>query len=303
LLKDTHEYETQTPKRKVARKQLLQNCIFCEGNTGKLHSFTTLETDKNVRKIATTLGDFALLSRIAGGDLVAIEGKYHMSCITTFRNRYRSYMSKTDNSSYRGDEEKMKESRAMLELLSYINSAVDDGTLVFTLSELHSLYVNRLKDLGIEKQVNKTRLKAALLEKLDAQEQNDGKNTIIVFEEGMKNMLKDAVLKRDFMDDASIMAKAASIIRQHMFCHEEQFKFSGSFTSKCQEDSVPASLKSLIAMIINGTNLKDQEKHDSQSCLTISQTILFNSKKKENNSKSTVQSATCGSLLSHCISD
>lgn len=199
--KITPDYETETPKRKLARKQVLQQCIFCEGNTGNLHSFTTLESDRNVRHIATTLGDFALLSRIAGGDLVAIKGKYHFSCITTFRNSYRSYLTKNDDNSLRDDEDKMKESRAMLELISYINTAVDDGTLIFTLSEIHSLYENRLRDLGIEKKVNKTRLKVSLLEKLDAQEQYDGKNVVFVFKEGMRNMLKDALVKRDFMDE------------------------------------------------------------------------------------------------------
>ncbi len=255
----------------MARKQLLQNCIFCEGITGKLHRFATMESDKNVRNTATSLGDFALLSRIAGGDLVAIEG--NTTCRVLLRSETVIGHVCPKLITVR-DGEKIKDSRAMLELISYINSAVEDGTLVFTLSKLHSLYVNRLKDLGIEKQVNKTRLRAAVLE-LDAQQQYDGKNVNFLFEEGMRNMLKDALLKRDFMDDASVMAKAASIIRQDIFRREEQFKFSGSFISKCQENSVSASLKSLIAMIINGTNLKDQERHKSQSCLTISQTIVF----------------------------
>lgn len=91
------------------------------------------------------------------------------------------------------------------------------------------------------------------------------------------------------MDDIAILAKAASIVRNDMFGFEDQFNFSGSFTSKCQENSVPTSLKSLIAMILNGTNIKDQEKHESQPCLTLSQTILFNSKKRVNNAKPTIK--------------
>lgn len=275
-------------KRSNVARQILRHCIFCNDDTGKLHSFSYLKTTDDIKHIATALGDYALLAKISGGDLIAIEAQYHISCITSFRNRYRSYISSKERGDSGKNEEKMNESRAMQELISYINTAVYDGKLIFTLSELHSLYVDRLKDFGIEKQVNKTKLKVTLLEHLDAQEQHDGKNTIFVFEEGMRNMLKDALAKRNFMDDASILAKAASIIRKDMFKNENEATFSGTFSEKCQEDSVPASLKSLVAMLINGTNLTDQDKCESQPCLTISQTILFNSKKKTSSHRSSV---------------
>ena len=54
----------------------------------------------------------------------------------------------------------MNESRGFIELITYIEKAVESGTLLFfKLAELHSLYVNRFGDLGITKLVNKTRLK------------------------------------------------------------------------------------------------------------------------------------------------
>ena len=96
-------------------------------------------------------------------------------------------------------DEKLNESRVFAELTSYIERAVDSGTLLFQLSDVHSMYVNRLEDLGIDKKINKTRLKVSLLEKFpEAQEQHDGKNIIIVFEEGMKNMLREALKSRTF---------------------------------------------------------------------------------------------------------
>ena len=62
------------------------------------------------------------------------------------------------------DDVKLDESVAFVELVKYIDQCVDEGTHVFKLSELSSLYVQRLEDLGIEKTINKTRLKKALLE-------------------------------------------------------------------------------------------------------------------------------------------
>ena len=74
--------------------------------------------------------------------------------------------------------------------------------------------MNRLEDLGIKKAINKTRLKVRLLEHFpEALEQFDGRNTVIVFKKGMENMLKEALKKRDFSEDAMTLAKAATIVR------------------------------------------------------------------------------------------
>lgn len=83
------------------------------------------------------------------------------------------------------DDVKLDESLsvAFVELVKYIDQCVDEGTHVFKLSELSSLYVQRLEDLGIEKTINKTRLKKALLEHYNGalQEKRRGKNTVLVF--------------------------------------------------------------------------------------------------------------------------
>ena len=56
----------------------------------KLRAFETLDSDKNVRQIATELGDTGLLAKIAVGDLISIGGKYHLNCLVDLRNRYRA---------------------------------------------------------------------------------------------------------------------------------------------------------------------------------------------------------------------
>ena len=49
-------------------------------------------------------------------------------------------------------------------LTTYIEKAVESGTLLFRLADIHSLYMNRLSDLGIKKTVNRTLLKGDLLQ-------------------------------------------------------------------------------------------------------------------------------------------
>ena len=87
--------------------------------------------------------------------------------------------------------------------------------LLFKLSELDSMYEARLRDWGIRKQINKTRLKMSVLDHFsDSQEQHDGKHVVIVFKEAMHSLLKDALKKRDISDDANNLAEVASIVRK-----------------------------------------------------------------------------------------
>lgn len=257
-------------------------CVFCNGaeKFNRLHSFETLETDRSVRQMAHELKDFSLLGRISEGDLVAIEAKYHLDCLISLRNRSLCSQKKRDSTT--GDNEKMDESRAFVELVEYIDRYVDNGTKLFKLAELHSLYVTRLADLGIDKMVNKTRLKSALLAhypKEAVQEQTDGKNTVLIFRDAMAALLKEALKKRDFSEDVKILAKAATIIRKDMFANKG-FSFSGSFPLDCQKESIPSSLTSLVSMIVNGVNIQDQGKAECQACLTVCETIVFNTKKR-----------------------
>ena len=92
------------------------------------------------------------------------------------------------------------------------------------------------------------------------------RNTILVFNKAMQNILKEALRKRDFSEDAIILAKAATIIQNNVFNHR-CLQFTGSFSPGCRDNSLPSSLKSLISVILNGPNLKDQDKCESHSGL------------------------------------
>ena len=215
-------------------------------------------------------------------DLIAKETKYHLKCLTSLRNRYRSHIRKLnkDEEKAHADEENMNISREFVELVSYIQKTVGSGTSLFKLSDIYSLYMNRLKDFGISKGFNKTRLKERLLEHFpEADEQFDGRNTIITSNKAVQSILREAMKKRDFSEDAITLAKAATIIRTDIFNHS-RFKFTGSFPPHCQENSLPSSLKLLTSLIFNGPNLKDQDQCESQECLTVGQAIVYNTNKR-----------------------
>ena len=53
-----------------------------------MHEFFTLEADTNIRQVVSALGEDEIQARIAAGDLIAIETKYHKKCSTALHNRY-----------------------------------------------------------------------------------------------------------------------------------------------------------------------------------------------------------------------
>ena len=188
------------------------------------------------------LEDFHLLSRISGGDLIAIKAKYHMRCLTTLRNKERSVERKKKRIEVCWqalEDEKVNESRTFVELKEYIMDAVLNETYFFVMPELHSMYENCLKDFGNTNSINRFRLKNRLLEAFpEASEQSECRQNVIVFQKGMAAILKETLKERDFSDDALMLARAAKIVHQDILSHRG-FSFSGMFPQEYQETSVP----------------------------------------------------------------
>ena len=67
-------------------------CIFCSLPSGKFHECATMELDSDLQKMAEDLQDTTLIAKLSGGDLIAIEGKYHNKCRIAYRNQHRSFM-------------------------------------------------------------------------------------------------------------------------------------------------------------------------------------------------------------------
>ncbi len=268
-------------KRRRLRCQSLdkRSCIFCTKQDGHLHEFRTLDADVNVRLMATELQDTALLTRIEGGDLTAIEAKYYLPCLTTLRNKHRTLLREKQASRSNLQADKI-EARAFVELVTHVENSLEDGTFCFKLSLLRQMYENRLCNLGLSKEINKVRFKQQVLAYFPlAQEQNDGKNVILVFEHGMQELLKKS-MECHYQENALILMKAARIVRNDIFS-SNGFSFNASFPPECQKESVPASLKLLVTLLLRGGDILDQNSDDSQACLSVAQTILFNCKAKK----------------------
>jgi len=68
-------------------------CVFCDLPAewlNELHSVTTFTLDQRVKECDAVLSDDRLLAKLAVGDMIAVEAKYHSSCLAQLYNRRRS---------------------------------------------------------------------------------------------------------------------------------------------------------------------------------------------------------------------
>ena len=133
--------------------------------------------------------------------------------------------------------------------------------------------------------VNTTRLKERILAVFpDLTDHNQGKETILALKHEIGDALKRA---KENDSEAWHLAKAAMIIRRDV--SHTRNAFNGTFSAECQADSIPASLRVLVDMILKGATVDKEpvvDRDPNQACLTIAQLIVFNSVQRERSTAS-----------------
>lgn len=151
-------------RTRYTAKNFQPKCLFCdqEDNMDRLTKAQTLELDRKVRDVANQLCDEVLLAKLSEGDMIAIEAVYHKTCLTALYNRLRE--SKTSQAKI-DSESVIIEGIVLAEVVNYINSSKEsnEDIPVFLLSDLKSLYSQRLKTYGYPdtcvEHIHSTRLK------------------------------------------------------------------------------------------------------------------------------------------------
>ncbi|CAB3987995.1 Hypothetical predicted protein [Paramuricea clavata] len=237
-----------------------------------------MDMDNRIRQIALDLQEESLLAKLSAGDMVALEAKYHKSCLTSICNRARSRRSRELRANEK--DSNVVHGIVLAELVSYIEDTREEtnSLSVFKLSDLSKMYESRLEQLGIEStsEIHSTRLKNRIIARIPSiHAYQEGREILLAFDSDIGTALKRS--QRDDSDDkASCLAKAANIVRKDML--EKKTSFTGTFEKNCQKDSIPQCLYSLVNMILHGPNIRKQaENRSTQATLTVSQLLQFNS--------------------------
>ena len=253
-----------------------EKCFFCQNhNNENLHNASTFQLDSRVRSIAIQLQDKTLLAKLSSGDMVALEAKYHATCLVSLYNRATAQKPQVS-----GDDHDSKcHGIAFAELIAYIEEkkSLDENVCIFKLADLSKMYVKRLEQFGVflPSRLRSTTLKDRILGQFpDMTESKLGRQVLLAFNNDIGVALKRAY-ENNYDDEGICLSKAASIVRRDMFRLKSHF--TGSFHEQCQSESVPGTLLALIRMIMQGPDIESQSSKMSQEALSMSQLVQFNS--------------------------
>lgn len=163
-------------------------------------------------------------------------------------------------------------SKTIVELFTYVENCVEDGTFYFKFTVFHQLYEKREWYLGVEKENNRTWFNEKVLAYFpQTQKQSDCKNKILVFEQGTQQKMRQSMAS-NCESDAILLAKATKVMHKEIVSYKG-FHFDGKFPSSCQQGSVTSSLLSRPCWMVWPER---PSFHKLAGSLTVSQTILFN---------------------------
>ena len=279
------EKSVSPEKKKVTRsssgcatRTSQDTCFFC-GKSGELHSASSYNLDRNIKRCAEIVKDYILIGKLSAGDMMSQHAMYHSYCVTQLYKKA-ELMNRAENT----DDSNQLHGIALAELVAYVEDCLADSkesdiAPVFKLADLAQLYTERLKGLGADmnSRVNSTRLKERILTQIpDLQAYTQGRDILLAFKANAGVALKQA-LESDFDEEAIVLARAAEIVRRDILQHDKS-AFTGSFSKECQQQSVPQSLMSLVGMIMAGPNIIQQSSNatDTQAMLSVSQLVHHN---------------------------
>ena len=281
--------DVQTPSA-FSHTTALDLCFFCNepAGTTNLHKALTRKVDMKVRRCALQLEERKPPAKLSAGDMIALESKYHLNCLTTLYNKARQATEKQEK------EENYSHLHgiAFAELVAYMEDMRDkESVSVFKLTDMASLYKKRLQQLGVTVgiRIHSTRLKVRLLSALpDLTAHVQRRGILVTFKEDIGLALIKAC---DGDSDVVHLMRAAQVICKELFNIKIK-QFDDFFSRECQRDSVPSSLLALVNMIQDGPNIKHQTQLASNAfttaALSVSQLVVFNSVKQSRNSKPSV---------------
>lgn len=242
-LKRSCKAEGHTVSKKLFKANKNDNICFFQCSSSDpseaFHLAATNEIDSKVRICAKELNDEQILAALSKGDMVSMNTRYHLKCLVNFYNLRRT---KQRDIKEHHRTQQVNEVFAFVEIIAYIESRRSDSNSkpLFKLSDLGKMYADFLKSYGINTNLRITDLKERILNHFPSLEAfRSKKNILMIFKDDIGGLLSQA-FGIDYEEDATHIAKAASIIRRDVL--QKSCEFSGSLEKVHQASAVPESL-------------------------------------------------------------
>ena len=225
--------------------------------------------------------DTELLSKLAGGDLIALEVKYHSNCAVMYRNRIRSKKREQNTPSSRNIRK--YEGMAFFHLVSDIEEyRYDKDAPTFILCNLVKQYDSILNNIPPEglgpPSTHSTRLKQKLLAEIpDLQFFKKGRQGYLAFNSKITELLHENFGDSKDDIDAKVLRDSVRILRKNMFSKLDMF--NGSLLDPLvQLSSIPSLFLSFVKRLLGGAS-KDNDIV-RQPVFSICQLLLCNFAKR-----------------------
>jgi hypothetical protein len=182
---------TRTSSGQLIAENESLTCFFCNKPGNDLRQVMTWTVNEQVRKCAFIVQDSLLLSKLARGDMIAQEAKYHPVCLLalyrTAAQRQAIQFDANIGSSKQRSEMNV-ESVALAELIAYMEDVRSSELTpsVFKLSDLIKVYSSHLQkhQVGFINKVNSSRLTDRLMENYHGLVSfNHGREVLLTFNE------------------------------------------------------------------------------------------------------------------------
>ena len=272
--------DTENPAKRVTRSSIDKKdfgasfCAICGDvdNDENLHAAGTFhattdhvgtshnnELTTRWKTMAIKVGNERLLNLLSSGDTSCNELYYHGQCNVQMWNE----CSRIDAN--------QKSSDAAWKKAQVIEKMTDDPDTSILVKELNQLYVENLKDLGIDEQCQTTRFAERLVSSIPNLVSTTVNSKLYVLRSQKVEELVSSHVKCPDTYLASLQAIAHPI---RVAIDKLGNSFTGNFDSSCQIQSVPKLLLLLIMLLIDGCT----SKKPSQEALSVAQMITYHAR-------------------------
>ena len=270
---DRSSIESRQSKRKCAEKP--HTCLFCN-LPNQLIPYETFSAEFKTRRMIAEMNDNDIRERLPNLDFIAAETKYHFSCLTSYRNKYRHFMEHRNNPNEGSIHYQQCKAAAYHELFTFMANELRNGVSEFSRQELKKQCEDSMKNLGYEVLLNKELLSQAILEKFEdfGIQMERGWRNVFVFPEGASEQVElDSA--RVLQNEVENLMQCTSLIRSEILSVSNSY--NGNLTS---ELSLPRT-QNLVSMILYG---HDAPISSSNPTLMLTQLLFFNAKSKSSSS-------------------